>query len=41
MPLPEALDLEADLFGAVAATSDMKEGTAAFLEKRPAKFQGK
>ena len=41
MPLPEALDLEADLFGAVASTSDMKEGTAAFLEKRPAKFQGK
>jgi enoyl-CoA hydratase len=41
LPLPGALDLEADLFAKVAATSDIKEGTAAFLEKRPAKFQGK
>jgi enoyl-CoA hydratase len=39
--LPEGLEIEADLFGKVAATSDMKEGTAAFLEKRPAKFTGK
>ena len=41
LSLGEALGLEADLFAVVAATSDMKEGTAAFLEKRPPKFQGK
>jgi enoyl-CoA hydratase len=39
--LAEGLEIEADLFGRIAATSDMKEGTAAFLEKRPAKFTGK
>jgi enoyl-CoA hydratase len=33
--------LEATLFGLVATTEDMKEGTRAFLEKRPAKFGGK
>lgn len=32
--------LEADLFGLCCATTDMKEGTRAFLEKRPAKFKG-
>jgi enoyl-CoA hydratase len=41
MPLEEALYLEATLFGLTAATEDMREGTRAFLEKRPAKFQGK
>jgi enoyl-CoA hydratase len=41
MTLGEGLALEADLFGVVAATGDMKEGLTAFLEKRPAKFQGK
>ena len=41
LSLGEGLGLEADLFSVVAATSDMKEGTAAFLEKRPPKFQGK
>ena len=40
MTLDEGLSLEADLFGLVAATDDMKEGLTAFLEKRPAKFQG-
>ncbi|HTT67788.1 MAG TPA: enoyl-CoA hydratase-related protein [Gemmatimonadales bacterium] len=39
--LEEGLRLEADAFGLVAATDDMKEGLTAFLEKRPAKFQGK
>ena len=41
MPLAEAQYLEATLFGLVCTTADMKEGTQAFLEKRPAKFTGK
>lgn len=41
MALPEALALEATLFGLAAATSDMREGTQAFLEKRKAVFTGK
>ena len=41
VPLAEGLLIEAGLFGQIAATSDMKEGTAAFLEKRPPKFTGK
>jgi enoyl-CoA hydratase len=41
MPLAEAQYLEATLFGLVCTTEDMKEGTKAFLDKRPAKFQGK
>lgn len=41
MPFAEAQYLEATLFGLICTTEDMKEGTKAFLEKRPAKFQGK
>jgi enoyl-CoA hydratase/carnithine racemase len=41
MPFAEAQYLEATLFGLLCTTSDMKEGTAAFLEKRPAKFTGR
>jgi len=41
MTLDEGLELEADAFGLVAATEDMKEGLAAFLEKRPARFRGR
>jgi len=41
LPLAEAQYLEATLFGLICTTDDMKEGTAAFLEKRPAKFTGK
>ena len=40
MPSAEGRLLEATLFGLCAATSDMKEGMTAFLEKRPAKFTG-
>jgi enoyl-CoA hydratase/carnithine racemase len=41
MPQAEGQFLEAALFGLCAATEDMREGTRAFLEKRPAQFQGK
>ncbi|RMG44802.1 MAG: hypothetical protein D6718_09325 [Acidobacteria bacterium] len=41
MPLPEALAYEAALFGVTFGTEDMREGTRAFLEKRPARFQGR
>ncbi|MGB7727834.1 MAG: enoyl-CoA hydratase-related protein [Candidatus Acidiferrum sp.] len=41
MPLEEGLFLEATLFGLCCATEDMREGTKAFLEKRPVQFQGK
>ncbi len=38
--LDDAMRLEASLFGLCFATGDMKEGTAAFLEKRKPEFQG-
>jgi enoyl-CoA hydratase len=41
MTLQEGLYLEAVLFGVCCATEDKKEGTTAFLEKRPAQFKGK
>jgi enoyl-CoA hydratase len=41
MPQEEGQFLEAALFGISAATEDMREGTRAFLEKRPAQFHGK
>lgn len=37
-PLAQGLTLEASLFGLSFATADMREGTQAFLEKRPAQF---
>jgi enoyl-CoA hydratase len=33
--------IESDMFGLASTTADMKEGMAAFLEKRKANFQGK
>jgi enoyl-CoA hydratase len=41
MPQAQALEHEATLFGLACASEDMKEGTRAFLEKRPPRFQGK
>jgi len=41
IPLEEALEMEADLFGLCFSTQDMREGTKAFLEKRKATFEGK
>lgn len=41
MSLEGGLGLEATHFGLLAATSDMKEGTKAFLEKRAAEFKRK
>ena len=41
MTLTEGLQLEENLFGVICSTEDMREGTAAFLDKRPAHFTGK
>jgi len=41
MSFEDAQDHEATLFGVLCSTADKKEGTSAFLEKRPAKFQGR
>jgi len=40
-PFDKGQFLEASLFGLVASTADMREGTRAFLEKRKAEFKGK
>jgi enoyl-CoA hydratase len=40
MSTDEGCALEANHFGLLAATADMREGMSAFLEKRPARFRG-
>ena len=41
MTLPDALALEALLFGQVVTTDDFREGSRAFLDKRKAEFAGR
>jgi enoyl-CoA hydratase len=41
LSLAEGLSLERDLFQMLFATEDQKEGMLAFIEKRPASWQGK
>jgi enoyl-CoA hydratase len=41
LPMAEACALEASLFALLAASDDMREGTRAFLDKRPPVFQGR
>ena len=41
MPFAQACQHEATLFGLVASTEDMREGTAAFLDKRKPQFKGR
>lgn len=40
-PMDQAHATEATMFGLLASTDDMKEGMAAFLEKRKARFSGR
>jgi enoyl-CoA hydratase len=41
MTSQDALLLEANHFGLLSSTADMREGMRAFLEKRPADFRGR
>jgi enoyl-CoA hydratase len=41
MSVDDGLALESNLFGLLAATTDMREGMTAFLEKRRAEFTGR
>lgn len=41
LSLEEGLAVEHRLFDSLAYTEDVREGLAAFLEKRPAEFKGR
>ncbi|HEY0322303.1 MAG TPA: enoyl-CoA hydratase-related protein [Pyrinomonadaceae bacterium] len=41
LPLEQGLELEAELFSRLFYTEDVREGTRAFLEKRPPVFKGR
>jgi enoyl-CoA hydratase len=41
VPLPTACELEATAFSSLFGSADQREGMAAFIEKRPARFAGK
>ena len=41
MPFLEGCRFEATLFGLVAGSEDMREGTRSFLEKRKPEFTGR
>lgn len=41
MPIEQALEHEASLFGVVFSTEDMREGTQAFMDKRKPDFRGR
>jgi enoyl-CoA hydratase len=41
LPLEQGLELEAELFSGLFETEDVREGTRAFLEKRPPVFKGR
>jgi enoyl-CoA hydratase len=40
LPIQDAMQVEAELFGELCGTADKREGLAAFLEKRAAKWSG-
>jgi enoyl-CoA hydratase len=41
MTLEESAQLGADYFGLVASTDDFREGTTAFIDKRPPEYHGR
>lgn len=41
LPLKDGLELETELFSRLFETEDVREGTRAFLEKRPPDFKGR